>query len=299
MNKIFLFIILLFSAGASMAQTYVPFPTANTLWTERHGNNELQPPAFFYCFGLKNADTTINAVTYHKLYRSEDSVLTENEFYGGLREDAKKIYLFEAGSEKLIYDFNLNVGDTFPAFNSGQSGGIVTLIDSVNVSGTFRKRYAFKLADGHNTPWGGNWIEGIGNGNLGGLPGGFALQPTCDCAVNNLCMRQDGFWLYHNPQYSSTNCISGGTSLHDPQARKQIAVIAPNPVIDISQLIVEGNVKFDRMEVYDSRGWKVKSYAANGKSAVLIHKKEYAPGLYLYRLSASGRAVGTGKFTVK
>jgi hypothetical protein len=90
MKKIFLFILLLWSAEGLWAQTYVPFPTANTLWTERQGNNELQPPAFFHCFGLKNSDTTINAVTYHKLYRSEDSVLTENEFYGACGKTQKK-----------------------------------------------------------------------------------------------------------------------------------------------------------------------------------------------------------------
>lgn len=296
MNKIFLFIVLLFTAGVSRAQTYVPFPGIHTLWTERMGNGE--QPASYYCYGLKSGDTTINAVTYHKLYRSQDTVLSETEFYGGIREEAKRVYLITGGTELLIYDFNLNVGDTF--HNSGVGhDGIVSGIDSVNIAGQFRKRYAFTMADGSNMAWSGSWIEGVGNSGIGGLIHVFALQPTCDCATDNLCFRQDNAWVYHNPEYSSANCISGGTSLNDPRALKQMAVIAPNPVVDISQLIIEGNVKFDHMDVYDSRGWKVKSYVADGKNAVFIYKKEYTPGLYLYRLSASGKATGTGKFTVK
>lgn len=298
MNKIFFSFLLLLSVAGLHAQTYVPFPTANTLWTERQGNNEQQPPAFFYCFGLKNSDTTINAVTYHKLYRSEDSVLTENEFYGGLREDAKKIYLFQTGSERLIYDFNLNVGDTFHNTGVGYDG-IVSMIDSVNISGQFRKRYSFTFFVTANMPWLGTWIEGIGNGGIGGLVQTLAQQPTCDCATDNICVKLDNTWIYHNPQFSSTNCISSGLSLTDPSRYKQVALIVPNPVTDISRLVVEGNVKADRMDVYDSRGWLVKTYVTNGKNTVLIDQKEYTPGLYLYRLSTSGQVLGSGKFTVK
>lgn len=296
MNKIYSFLIFCLFAGVLHAQTYVPFPTANAVWTERTGNGEQAPS--FYCYGLKNSDTTINSVTYHKLYRSNDLTFSEDEFFGGLREDAKRIYLHTGGAEKLIYDFNLMQGDTF--FNPGSGeNGVVTMIDSVDVSGQYRKRYSFARLDAGGLPWMGYWIEGIGNSGLGGLIHTFALQPTCDCAINNLCLRLDNIWIYHNPTFSTINCDASILSLHNPDARRKVAVIAPNPVMDVSRLVIEGNVKADRLDVYDSRGWKVRSYVTGGKKEVLIDRQEYAPGLYLYRLSGLEQLMGTGKFTVK
>lgn len=295
MKKICFSIILLSFAAVLKAQTYVPFPASHALWTERTGAGDLGPT--YHVFGLKNSDTTINAITYHKLYRSEDSTFTENEFYGGLREQARRVYLFEMGNERLIYDFNLNEGDTFR--NSGVAhDGVVSNIDSVNIGGQYRKRYSFNLIGGVNLAWSGTWIEGIGNSGIGGLIHTLPMQPTGDYATDNICARVNNTWIYHNPEYSSSSCYSSGLSLDNPSARNQVTLIVPNPVTDLSRLVVEGNIKFDRMDVYDCRGIKIRTYTCNGKNTVFIDRETYVSGLYLYRLSDRGSILGNGKFIV-
>ncbi len=228
-----------------------------------------------------------------------DTVLTENEYYGGLREDAKRIYFTKDGTETLIYDFNLSVGDSFPSEMSGEYFK-VSMIDSVSINGQFRKRYAFvNNASGTPVPWSfGSWIEGIGNSGIGGLLRRLAWQPTCDCSTDNLCVKLDNSWIYHNPKYAGSGCVST-LALRDPAAGKQAALIVPNPVTDISRLRIEGDVKFDRAEVFDGRGLKVRSYTGSAKNTILIDRKEYTPGLYLYRLSVSGQVIGAGKFVVR
>ncbi len=295
MKKACFFIILLSFAAGLQAQTYVPFPTANAFWTERTGGGDLGPTR--HVFGLKNSDTTINAVTYHKLYRSDDTTFTENEFYGGLRENAKRVYLFEMGNERMIYDFNLNEGDTFR--NSGVGyDGIVNEIDSVMIDGQYRKRYSFTYLVS-NMIWDGSWIEGIGNSGIGGLIQTLAMQPTGDYATDNVCVRVKQSWIYHNPEYVGTSCYSSGLSLNHPSVRKQVALIVPNPVTDVSRLVIVGKSKFDRMDVYDNRGIKVRTYTGNGKEPALIDRSTYLPGLYFYRLSDRGRVLGNGNFVVR
>lgn len=301
MKKVYLFVLSLCCTVTLFAQqySYVPFPLAATRWTERSGNNDVTPPSF-YCYGLTTTDTTINAVVYRKLYRSDDTTLTENEYFGGIREENKRIYLLTNGPEKLLYDFNLNVGDT-AHINNGLSsaGGVVNQIDTVLIAGTLRKRFSFTLFGGANMPWAGSWIEGIGNSGLGGLVASFAIQPTCDCGPNLLCVNVDQNWIYHNPQYSSLDCVSSGTAINSPVLKQAVALVAPNPVSGISRLVIESKAKFDRIDVYDCRGVQVKTYKVTGSSQLLIDQKEYVPGFYSYRLSGAGQAIGTGKFSVQ
>ncbi|MCW3121121.1 MAG: hypothetical protein JWQ38_613, partial [Flavipsychrobacter sp.] len=85
------FILLALGITNANAQKYVPFPTANATWTQRHGNGEADPS--FYVVGLKTDDTVITGITYHKIYRSDHATLDGGTFIGGLREDgAKHIY---------------------------------------------------------------------------------------------------------------------------------------------------------------------------------------------------------------
>ncbi|PSK92199.1 T9SS type A sorting domain-containing protein [Taibaiella chishuiensis] len=301
MKAIYLSLLLLLSLSAG-AQTYVPFPVSDALWTERVGTGQDKPP-IYHCFGLKNADTVIKSVTYHKLYRSVDTVLSESEYYGGIREEAKRIYLYTDTTEIVLYDFNLQVDDTFKATSSwpGILQGKVTQIDSVMIAGQYRKRYSFTLIQGSGSgiPFFGNWIEGIGNGGIGGLVQSFAMQPTCDCQIDNLCFKLGNDWVYHDPKFSSTSCVASVTAIRDPQSvGKASLLVAPNPVTGISRLLIGGEAKVDRIDIFNAQGLRVQSYSQPGNS-VLIDRNAYAPGMYFYRLSVAGQTAGSGKFSVQ
>ncbi|MFH0865220.1 MAG: hypothetical protein V1904_03440, partial [Bacteroidota bacterium] len=101
------------------AQTYHPFPTDSAQWSVRHtiGSPWSQ---FSYQYKMEG-DTVINGITYHKIYYSLDLYYgSPNEtLHCFLREDTtKKVFLKYPTSsgvdttEFMLYNFNLNVGDT-------------------------------------------------------------------------------------------------------------------------------------------------------------------------------------------
>jgi hypothetical protein len=100
----------LISFQFSFAQNYVPFPDSNATWGFHEdgwgGISDISKVV------LSNQDTLINSLTYRKLFSPVN-------YRGALRQDivAKKVYFVSADSaaEQLLYDFDLEVGDTVPA----------------------------------------------------------------------------------------------------------------------------------------------------------------------------------------
>ncbi len=302
MKKIYLFILALILGLPLYAQTsytYQPFPlNYAAVWTQRTGNGDNAPT--YACFGIGGTgDTIINGQSYSRLYKSPDLTFTDNEYFAGIREAGKRIYLNTAGVEKVLYDFNLTVGDTFPANNIGTYAR-VNIVDTIEISpGVFRRRLRFVLEDGSNMPWSGSWIEGIGNGGIGGLVNTFALQPTCDCATHLMCAGIDQNWIYHNPDFSTTNCVQEGTWIDDlPATAKAGVLVAPNPVTGVSRLVIDSKVKVDRIDIFDGRGLPLQSFVKPGKGSIQIDRNTYAPGMYFYKVTISGQAAGSGKFSV-
>ncbi len=295
MKKTFTLLSLLALTVAGTAQTYVPFPTSNALWTIRHGNNDVTAPDYF-CYGMKTGDTVLGTNSYHKLYKSTDAVLSDSEFCGGLREDGtKRVYYYDAtaGSERLLFDFDVAPGDTVASVPG--PGAIVDYLDSVNVNGTFRRRINFKTFDG--TPWiHGSWVDGIGNTNTGGLMYSPTALPTCDCGEKLLCFQQDGVWIYHNPA-STADCF--GSPVDVPTITAGSAtVLYPNPVTGTSTIHIEGGKVFSKCTVYNINGAAVASYNATGKTDITIEKGALAAGVYYYQLTGS-EGVVTQKFVVE
>jgi len=295
MKKTFTLLSLLALSVAGTAQTYVPFPTSNALWTIRHGNNDAAPPTFF-CYGLKTGDTVLGTNTYHKLYKSDDAALDDSEFCGGLREDGtKRIYYYDAtaGSERLLFDFDVAPGDTVAMLPG--PGAIVDYMDSVNINGSFRRRINFKGFDGTTWPWGA-WVDGIGNTNVGGLMYSPLALPTCDCGEKLVCFQQNGTWVFHNPA-STADCFGSTVAVPTVTAVKA-AVLYPNPVTGISTIRIESGRSFSKCTVFNINGAAVTSYNATGKTDITIEKGTLAVGVYYYQLSGSDGVV-TEKFVVE
>ena len=92
-------------------------------------------------------DTIINNRRYFKLFKSTDSLQLYWEQIGFLREDPinKLVYFRSGENEGLIYNFNLSIGDSI-YINNFYMGFLDALlicnsIDSVNINGTYKKRY--------------------------------------------------------------------------------------------------------------------------------------------------------------
>jgi len=147
-------------------------------------------------------DTIIDGKLYQKVFISEDEYQEEWFFFGNfIREENNKVYLREYfGVEGLIYDFNLQLGDTVVVNNPravSEVALVLTEIDSVETYDGYRDRWKLTNDEFMIPEY---WIEGIGSTGgvlnssievFGGLCGTYIL----------LCEEENGNTIYLNPEY--------------------------------------------------------------------------------------------------
>ncbi len=163
----------------SLSQTYYPFPESDAIWKY----NRQDIPDYCPCMGtcsiyqyIITGDSTINNFIYHKIKQSGfyyvdncDTLYFDQGYQGAYRNDFenKKVLFVPAGelNEKLLYDFNLNIGDTIPVsyLNPGYDC-FVNEIDSVLVGNSYRKRIMFNCDWNYGDDF--SMIEGIGGMEL-------------------------------------------------------------------------------------------------------------------------------------
>ena len=184
-----------------------------------------------------NNDTLINGKMYQTVLISEDEQQEEWFFFGSfVREENKKVYYREySGEEGLIYDFNLEPGDTV-VVNNPRAVSEVTLtlveIDSVETPEGYRERW--KLTnDSFEEPE--YWIRGVGSmagilnstSNLfGGLCGTYIL----------LCAQENNTTVYQNPGYAYCyydELIVGGDEIKMPEKMYDIRYGQANNTLDM------------------------------------------------------------------
>lgn len=166
-------------------------------------------------------DTIVDNKLYNKIYYSNDSLNTYWNFENNyLREDSTKKVFYKNGSssEIVLYDFNLEINDTF--YISEFCVQIVNEIDTIELNnGELRKRIKLGILDNPN--WGQEyWIEGIGS-NFG-LISHFALCVT-DNAEGLLCFYSNDELLY--PEAPISCFVTGNEELIIDNIK-----IYPNPI---------------------------------------------------------------------
>ena len=264
---------LLLGSICSNAQTYVPFPTANTYWTSSHC--EYGPTE--YRSGIVKTgifgDTTINSKVYHKMYL-QTKFIHEGQcntcdfmfnydsayYFLAFREQGRKIYVIPTGynpqaKEYLVYDFTTHrVGDTVKAhpmeffYAPGQIQSVVSedikaypvkSITRVTMSdGTKRKKYVFDPFQLES------WIEGVGSTKF--------LNPffqVTDIGDKLLCFSSMGVHLTngdqgHNCDLTTYTCEITTPPINGLNMTSSTRIIEnepglgayPNPIIDKLQL---------------------------------------------------------------
>ncbi len=289
-------------------QTYYPFPDSNAVWSEDYNMDE-SPWRINHLFGLLNQDTIIDSIKYHKLFSFSDTIFTqENATYiGGIREDSlKKVYykgknVFEPyicdlhpDREKLLYDFSLNVGDTFRLIHSYSyfcqdsslySYLVVSKIDSLLINNKYRKRICFGSCDFVS------WVEGIG-----GVPRGllYTSDPVIlTCNLNNtlICFKQNDTLLYGN-------CYYHYYDIKENKTFEKNIKIYPNPVTDISTFDTGKFNNIEFINIYSLEGILIKQINTKGRNKIIISRKNYLPGMYFYRAKSSKRKYFNGRFII-
>jgi hypothetical protein len=289
--KNYLVIISILLGFTSAAQIYHPFPTKNTIWTQMSPNPSRFEHDIFHIYALKDNDTTINGKIYHKLYNSEDTVFTEKELCGGIREEDKKVYYYSLdsliypreqtipGTEYLLYDFSLKVGDMITRDNYRVGAPLsVSHIDSILIGTEYRKSINFDFDYGYEM----SWIEGIGS--LRGIitvTGGYL---TSGGSKNNLiCFRQNNEILYHNTGYGN-NCFykNDYNSLEVSNFDKPF-ILAPNPVSATCK--VSFSACYYQLQIVSLFGIVVREYNVTGQTSIIVDRHGLPSGIYFIKLN--------------
>jgi hypothetical protein len=299
MKKIITPAVFFCSFVGAYAQNYMPMPDSNFTWMVRHGNGEAWPTYYFY--GMKNEDTVLAGQTYHKVFRSSDTAFDQSEYFAGLRQDVntKRVYCYDhrIHGERILYDFSVQIGDTV-RYLTGSSvdpfyavQGVVYSFDSVNINGVYHRQIHFSMF-GSTSVWPfGTWVEGVGNLTLGGFYKSVTALATCDCADKIVCLKQNGTWIYHNPEYSMVDCDVPTLGIQEEAPKTKLS-LAPNPansVITVRSPFT-GNCQLTILNIY---GAVVKKM--NSTLPAIVDIKNLAPGMYRLELS-DGKQMQTAKF---
>lgn len=231
-----------------------------------HGYRPNQPlyGAYTMIYQMEG-DTIINQQTYTKLVFSyTDDSTTEKWYAGALRfTEDKKVHIYYDNTEYLLYDFDVQVGDTLEIFagidyynfhktyphivtsvNTLDDGRLQVLLDAI-----VRDEYANEEEKFSKT-----WIEGIGsvdgiihNNAIVGVGGNG--KTALLCAYHNDECR----YTTDNPAYVPLGCIYNEGD--DINAVEDICVSAPS----VQKIIKDGQLFILRDgKVYNAMGVEVK-----------------------------------------
>jgi hypothetical protein len=276
MKTIVLFITAL-ASFASSAQ-FAPMLNENHYWV-----GKVYGFGTFDYFDHLSGDTVINSMVYKKLYTSY-SLEGEQYLIAILREDldSGRVYKWE-GTEKLLYDFSLEQGESVTVNSMGMDQVIeITSVSQVYVGGELRRQLSFNDVLGPAY-----WIEGVGSSYR---PSDSVIGNVADYLPSLSCFYADNALVWSNP-LSSLSCE---LQLEVEGEKEQILQLWPNPCSDKIR-IIDGLTGQSKVELFDMTGELLHTEMSVLGNVFEIDTQTLAPGLYSLKLSQDER-VYTAKF---
>ncbi len=290
---------------------YKPLLNQTAVWNfERR--IECLPYTPYYGFNyslIPDGDTTVGELQYAKLHRpaweffvmsggganiSPDdcgpSLLPTNGYLGALREDneERKVWFLPAGAqeEKLLYDFNLEVGDTLDFYFASEHfwevgiTPVIAQIDSVWAGNAWHKRWRADIGQTDDWLWQIELIEGIG-----GMHGLIDPDPFFHLhgPVTNLT-------CYSNDQGTSHPADAGPcqliTSLHEVSKEHIDWQLFPNPASGHFhiQLPDDHILHGCAIEIFDMSGRSIYTQENVNNPHLRISTDNWQSGMYLVML---------------
>lgn len=302
MKAIFSFFIFLVTISV-FSQEYIPMLQEGNEWSVDIYYCPYSPPNFptWTVTQQVNLGETveINGLDYHQVYIDENISCL-------LREENKIVYKYipDDNEEKILFDFNLQVGDEFSligsAWNDDYCSGIghnyvIFYLEVLEITYEViatKERKVIKFLDSF-WPQGGEvwyWIEGIGT--PAGLGHSWAMQDiTCGSAL--ACFKNNGQTYFLN---GATSCDN--TTLSVLENIKEQTILFPNPVSNTSILKLPESNLIDSVKIVDFNGRLVKEFTTQNNN-IAIYAMDYASGLYFYQIYAEGNLIESKEFVVK
>jgi len=290
-------VFLLFGIFTAQSQTddYYPLVQEGKVWSVVFVDD---------CYGIENlkfttakmaffGDTTIHDITYKKMYAStkEFPIFPHDwTLQNFMREDEDKKVWYKANpssTEKLYYDFSLEIGDTLPA-NLGYGYPYVTgpvvvedIIYKKMLNGEERKVwhlstmcFSFLINDKEY------WVEGIGS-RLGVI---FPISGELLGGLSSLLCVYENEELIFNTNFQWGECYLSNSIITENFDNQYQLKIYPNPSKNI--LYIESLENFDihAISLINLQGQTVKHYEPNTSQLDISNITE---GIYFIKLSSS------------
>ncbi len=235
-----------------------------------------------------DGDTTINSITYQKVWRSFDSTLVEWWPMAYIREESNIVYMRNYDNEGILYDFNLVTGDTAYITSAfcEEMQIVIYDIDTINYLGNDRKRWAL---DEYGFEY---WLEGIGS-TLGLLYSQY-YKCSADLQFSLLCFYQNDTLQYIKD--GEDDCFQSSVGMADNPDLKTQIIISPNPATT--------NITISIPTIANATNTIVSIYNVNARQVISRRLTEpitvldigtLPGGLYFARVT-NDRTVMVGKF---
>lgn len=288
-TKILFSLLVIFVANTTFSQEYFPLVKENAVWNITNVNFAIDPwdsdsynTNSYRIFG----DTTINTIIYKKLWFVNCFDETFNEansnYFAAIREDDKKVYFFKDDEEYIIYDFSLEVGETF-LYYSFFSNQVVELqvesIETILVNGENRNKINFIIND-EFSGWVKSWVEGIGS--QAGLFDYAFYHGNFDVYLN--CYKENEAIIYSE---SGDNCCLGLTDIETPLINVESLNIFPNPATKVLNIVGSGITEIQIIDINGNIIYKQKLNKENTQ----IDIQQFTKGFYLLRVFIDQRVI--------
>jgi hypothetical protein len=282
------------------AQTYIPLVTDSGTYyrTDYTVNNGCTGILGTYQY-VFSGDTLINSSIYKKVNKSgwiSNNICyigTPLGYQGALRDDSlqRKVFIVKPGqtNEELVYDFNLNIGDTVFSVLLNPSACqdiIIDGIDSVLINNMWHKRWLSFQAG--CLPYNALYVEGIGN--LDGLLDYYIAYIIFNGGPELICINNNGTIIYPN---QGTSCgFVGVTEVNKNNFCKINLVENKN---ELAFTLENNSSPCPKIEfkVYDINGREIISGNLFGNYT--LNKKKISKGMLLIKFFSSNKIIQTNK----
>lgn len=243
-----------------------------------------------------SGDSMVADKAYKKLLLSHDSTMNNWQITGLLREESNKVYYLANywNSEGLLYDFNIQAGDTTHIVNFWSPDSqelICKTIDSISYNGLYHKRWTFEFP---GEEWLGAevWLEGIGS-TRGLIYGG---QMPADLYFTLLCFHQDETLYYMDPD--ATRCFYTNVGIEEPGKQSDVT-LSPNPLPKGQLLEIKSKNLIDHIAVYNMSGIENRKFTGIESKSTNIDLSYLPSGIYLIRLTTTNDITYSRKIRIK
>ena len=315
MDKVVIVLLFIFLANLCRGQT-PNFFTDGSRWVY-HTHESSEPGQYFVHSSdeqiIIHGDTIIGGLLYSRLYTTRHNILevfldwpaphTETiHSYDSigptfLRYDTlvKRVYYLPGvdSTERLIYDFTLQVGDTIPMQSPNFSNTVISSIDTIAFFGVQAKRFFVDVGDSSLDFF--NFIvEGMGGSN--GLTyfqpiffwlGGEVFSTNISCFHY-----QDSIYAPYDGECPFIEFVSAV----DPISENHTLTLSPNPTQGLFTVTISEELLGATCTIFDCLGRKAQTFKL---TELQTTAQLNSPGIYFWQAEHEGHLIKTGKLICK